>query len=164
MCTHATSCMWKTSLQNCQILENLLGNIKTFRLLKSDFPHTKFDFSSTAFRFLQWLSAFFNGFMIFLNGFLISLNGFSLSKKSEKIYLRRQVYKRSPFKLWISRHLLPELRHCHLLPKLCNCHLLPELRSCYNAYISPNTLLWCTCVPNSAPNLKSKLKYNPSRI
>ena len=55
MRTHATSCMWETSLQNRQILENLLGNIKIFLLLKSNFPHTKFDF-------LQRLSAFFNGF------------------------------------------------------------------------------------------------------
>jgi hypothetical protein len=125
-----------------------------------------FPISSMAFRFLQRLSAFFNGFPIFLNGF-------SLSEKSEKIYLRRQVYKISPFKLCISCHLLPKLRNRHSLPKLCNCHslpevrnchLLPELHNCYNACISPNTLLWCTCVPNSVPNLKSKLKYNPSRI
>ena len=118
-----------------------------------------------AFRFLQRLSAFFNGFPIFLNGFLIFLNGFPLSEKTKKIYLRRQVYKRSPFELRISchllpklcnrhslpklcnRHLLPELRNCHLLPELCNRHLLPELRNChslpelcncYNACISPN--------------------------
>jgi hypothetical protein len=157
MHTHATSCMWETSLQNCQILENLLGNIKIFRLLKSNFPHTKFGF-------LQRLSAFFNGFPIFLNGFPIFLNGFPLSEKSKKIYLWWQVYKRSPFELCISRHLLPEHRNCHLLPELWNCHSLPKLRNCYNAYISPNTLLWCTCVANSAPNLKSKLKYNLSRI
>jgi hypothetical protein len=140
-----------------RFFENLLGNIEIFLCLKSDFPHTKFDF-------LQRLSAFFNGFLIFLNGFPIFLNGFPLSKKSEKIYLQRQVYKRSQFKLRISRHLLPKLCNRHLLPKLCNCHLLPKLHNCYNAYISPNTLLWCTCVPNSAPNLKSKLKYNLSQI
>ncbi len=120
----------------------------------------------------------FNGFPIFLNGFPISLNGFPLSKKSKKIYLRRQVYKRSPFELRISCHSLPKLRNCHLLPELRNRHSLPKLRNCHslpkltkysyseyfmnNACISPNTLLWCTCVPNSAPNLKSKLKYNPS--
>ncbi len=35
-----------------------------------------------------------------------------------------------------------------------SCHLLPELHnSRYNVYISPSTLLWCTCVPNSVPNL-----------
>ncbi len=110
------------------------------------------------FCFLQWLSAFFNGFPIFLNGFPIFLNGFPLSEKSKKIYLRRQVYKRSPFELCVSRHSLPELRNRHSLPKLCSCHSLPKLCNCYNAYISPNTLLWCTCVPNSGPNLKSKLK------
>jgi hypothetical protein len=101
-----------------------------------------------AFRFLQWLSAFFNGFLIFLNGFLIFLNGFPLSEKSKKIYLRRQVYERSPFKLRISCHSLPELCNHHLLPELCNrhsllelrnCHLLPKLRNRYNACISPNT-------------------------
>jgi hypothetical protein len=57
-----------------------------------------------AFRFLQWLFDFFNGFLIFLNGF-------PLSKKFEKIYLRRQVYERSLFELRISRHSLPELRN-----------------------------------------------------
>jgi hypothetical protein len=54
--------------------------------------------------FLQWLSAFFNGFPTFFNSFPIFLNGFSLSKKSKKIYSRRQgqVYKRSLFELSIS--------------------------------------------------------------
>jgi hypothetical protein len=93
--------------------------------------------SSMAFRFLQWLSdflqwlsaffnsfpTFFNGFPIFLNGFPIFLNGFPLSKKSEKIYLLRQVYKRSLFELRISRH---------LLPKLCN--------SRYIVYISSTSI------------------------
>jgi hypothetical protein len=108
-----------------------LGEIGIFLLLNSNFPHTKFNFlqllsnfreiqenllqrlsnffdgfplSSTAFHFLQRLSAFFNGFPIFLKGFL-------LSKKYEKIYLWRQIYKRSLFELCISRHLLPELRY-----------------------------------------------------
>ncbi len=161
---HATSRMLETSLQNRQILENLLGNIEIFLLLKSDFPHTKFDF-------LQRLSAFFNGlplsstaFQFSSTAFCFFLSGFPLSEKSEKIYLRRQVYKRSPFELRISRHLLPELHNRHSLPKLRNCHSLPKLCNCNNAYISPNTLLWCTCVPNSVPNLKSKLKYNLSQI
>jgi hypothetical protein len=52
--------------------------------------------------FLQPLSAFFNGFLTFFNGFLIFLNGLPLSEKSKKIYLRRQVYKRSLFELRIS--------------------------------------------------------------
>jgi hypothetical protein len=161
MRTHATSCMWETSLQNCQILENLLGNIPSPKI---QFSSHKIRFSSSAFHFLQQLSAFFNGFPIFLNSFLIFLNGFPLSEKSKKICFQQQVYKRSPFKLRIFHHSLPELCNCHLLPKLRNCHSLPELCNCYKAYISPNTLLWCTCVPNSAPNLKSKLKYNLSRI
>jgi hypothetical protein len=82
-----------------------------------------FPLSSTAFCFPQRLSALFNGFPIFLDGFLFS-------KKSKKIYLRRQVYKRSLFELRISRHLLPELRNSH-----------------YNVYISPTLVLGqCTTV------------------
>jgi hypothetical protein len=138
-----------------------LGKYQDFPSPKIQFSSQEIQFSSTAFRFLQRLSAFFNDFLIFLNGFSVFLNGF---EKSEKIYLRQQVYKRSPFELCISRHSLPELCNRHSLPELCNCHSLPKLRNHYNAYISPNTLLWCTCVPNSASNLKSKLKYNLSRI
>jgi hypothetical protein len=92
--------------------------------------------SAMPFCFPQHLSAFRNTFLIFINGFPIFLNSFPLSKKSKKIYLQRQVYERSLFQLRISSHSLPEL--CSL---------------CYYVYISPNTLLWCTCVPNSAPNL-----------
>jgi hypothetical protein len=58
---------------------------------------------------------FFNGFPIFLNGFPIFLNSFLLSEKSEKIYLRQEVYKRSLFELCI---------FCHLLS-----HSLSELRN-----------------------------------
>ena len=72
MHTHATNCMWETSLQNCQILENLLGNIKIFLLLKSDFPHTKFNF-------LQRLSAFFNGFLLSSMAFQFSSMAFQFS-------------------------------------------------------------------------------------
>jgi hypothetical protein len=78
-----------------------LGKYQDYPLLKPNFP--------------QWLSAFFNGFLIFLDGF-------PLSKKSKKIYLRRQVSERLLLELCIS---------CHLLPKLFN--------SRYNVYISPNT-------------------------
>jgi hypothetical protein len=65
--------------------------------------------SAMPFYFPQRLSTFRKGFPIFLNGFLIFLNGFPLSKKSEKIYLRRQVYKRSLSELRISGHSLSEL-------------------------------------------------------
>jgi hypothetical protein len=65
---------------------------------------------STGFCFLQQLSAFFNGYLIFLNGYLIFLNGFPLSEKSKKIYLRREVYKRSLFELRIFCHLLSHSR------------------------------------------------------
>jgi hypothetical protein len=72
MRTHATSCMWETSLQNCQILENLLGNIEIFRLLKSNFPHTKFNF-------VQRLSAFSNGFLLSSTAFQFSSTAFQFS-------------------------------------------------------------------------------------
>ena len=127
---HATNRVGKTSLKNCQILENVLG-ISSFPSPTSRFPSPKIQFSSpkiqfssheirftqigfllssTAFRFLhrlsdflQQLSAFSNGFPIFSNGFPIFLNGFPFSEKSGKIYLRRQIYKRLLSKLRISR-------------------------------------------------------------
>ncbi len=118
MRTRGSKLRRKTSLQNRQIIENLLEILRfsppeiQFSLPEIRFSSTAFRLSSTAFCFPQRLSAFFNGFPIFLNGF-------PLSEKSKKIYLRRQVYERSLFELRIS---------CHLLPKLCN--------SCYNVYIS----------------------------
>jgi hypothetical protein len=72
MHTHATSRIWETSLQNCQILENLLGNIEIFLLLKSDFPHMKFDF-------LQWLFAFFNRFPLSSTAVQFSSTAFQFS-------------------------------------------------------------------------------------
>ncbi len=73
---------------------------------------------------------FFNGFPIFLNGFPIFLNNFSLSKKSEKIYLRREVYKRSLFELCI---------FCHSLS-----HSRSELRNTpYNTHHSQS--FWASC-------------------
>jgi hypothetical protein len=72
MRTHATSRMWETSLQSCQILENLLGNIKIFLLLKYNFPHNKLNF-------LQWISAFFNGFPLSLTAFQFFSTAFQFS-------------------------------------------------------------------------------------
>jgi hypothetical protein len=72
MRTHTTSCMWETSLQNRQIIENLFGTIEIFLLLKSNFPHTKFNF-------LQWLSAFFNGFLLSSTAFQFSSTAFQFS-------------------------------------------------------------------------------------
>jgi hypothetical protein len=72
MRTHATSRMWETSLQNHQILENLLGNIKIFLLLKPNFLQTKFNF-------LQRLSAFFNGFSLSSKAFQFSSMAFQFS-------------------------------------------------------------------------------------
>ncbi len=131
MCTHATNRVGKTSLKNCQILENVLEILRfppptsrfsspkiRFSSHKIRFSPISFLLSSTAFRFLQrlsdflqWLSAFSNGFLIFSKGFPIFPNGFPLSEKSEKIYLWREVYKRSLFELHIFRHSLPKLRN-----------------------------------------------------
>jgi hypothetical protein len=135
---HATNCVGKTRLKNCQILENVLGISRfpspilrfpspkiqfsspkiPFFLHKIRFTQIGFLLSSMAFHFLQRLSdflqrlsAFSNGFPIFFNSFLIFLNGFPLSEKSKKIYLWREVYKRSLFELHI---------FCHSLPELCN--------------------------------------------
>ncbi len=143
MCTHATNREGKTSLKNHQILENLL-EILRFPSPILRFPSPKIRFSSNVirfspigfllssmdFRFLQQLSDFLQWLSDFFNGFPIFLNGFPISKKSEKIYLRRQVYKRSLFKLRIS---------CHLLPKLRN--------SCYIVYISPTHSCGAPVVP-----------------
>jgi hypothetical protein len=49
-----------------------LEKIRIFRLLKSDFPHTKFNF-------LQRLSAFFNGFLLSSMAFQFSLMAFQFS-------------------------------------------------------------------------------------
>jgi hypothetical protein len=110
-----------------------------------------FQLSSMAYCFPQRLSAFFNGFPIFLNGdfcqrlsaflngFPIFLNGFPLSEKSEKIYLRQQVYKRSLFELRISCHLLPELR-----------------KSRYNVNISPTHSCGAPVFPLSGSQQSSR--------
>jgi hypothetical protein len=141
LCTHATkhatNCVGKTILKNCQMLENVFGISSfpspilrfpspkiqflspeiQFSLHEIQFTQIGFLFSLTAFRFLQRLSdflqrlsAFSNSFLKFSNGFPIFLNGFLLSKKSEKIYLWQEVYERSLFELCIFPHLLPELR------------------------------------------------------
>jgi hypothetical protein len=122
MCARGSKSGIKNKTPELPETRESLGKIGIFLFLKSNFPHTKFNF-------LQWLSAFFNGFLIssaafqissmafcflqrlynFFNGFSIFLNGFPLSEKSEKIYLRRQVYERSLLELCISRHSLPEL-------------------------------------------------------
>ncbi len=57
------------------------------------------------FYFLQRFATFCKGFLIFLKGFSIFLDGFPLPKKSEKIHLRRQVYKRLLFELCNSSQL-----------------------------------------------------------
>ncbi len=147
MRTHATSCIGETSLRNCQKTKESLRNIGIFLLLKPDFPHTKFDFLQQLSTFFNGFPIFLNGFLIFLNGFPIFLNGFPLSEKSEKIYSRQEVYERSLFELRIFATRSPTRAPSFVIPATI-----------------PNTLLWCTCVPNIAPYLISKLKYNLSRI
>jgi hypothetical protein len=109
--THATSCVGKTSLKNCQILENLLeilrfpSPISRFPSPILRFPSPKIQFSSheirfspigfllssTAFRFLQRLSdflqrlsAFFNGFPTFFNDFQFSSTAFCFPRNPRK--------------------------------------------------------------------------------
>ena len=74
----------KTSLQNCQILENLLGNIKISPLLKSNFPCPKSNFPQRLSNFLQWLSAFLNSFPLSSTAFQFSLMAFCFPRNPRK--------------------------------------------------------------------------------
>jgi hypothetical protein len=147
MRTHATSHIGETGLQNCQKTKESVGHIGIFLLLKHDFPHTKFNF-------LQWLSAFFNGFLIFFNGFLLSSMAFQFS--STAFCFPRNPRKSIYGKKYTKDHYLSFIFFATCSPTRAPSFVIPAT--------IPNTLLWCTCVPNSAPYLKSKLKYNPSRI
>ena len=75
--------------------------LKGFPRFFDGFPTFAFGFllSAMPFYFPQRFAAFRKGFLIFLKGFPIFLDGFPLPEKSEKIYLRRQVYKRLLFEL-----------------------------------------------------------------
>ncbi len=127
---HATNRVGKTIPKNCHILGNVLEILRFPSISRFPSPKIRFSshgirftqigflLSSTAFCFLQRLSGFLqrlsassNGFLIFSNSFPIVLNGFPLSKKFKKIYLWREVYKRSLFELRIHCHSLPELRN-----------------------------------------------------
>ncbi len=108
---HELNALWKLSGSSMGAPRELIA-VAGIRFIQIGFL-----LSLTAFRFLQWLSDFLqrlstfsNGFLIFSNGFPIFLNGFPLSEKSKKIYLWREVYERSLFKLRIFCHSLPELR------------------------------------------------------
>jgi hypothetical protein len=63
------------------------------------FLPSAFCFPRRLFYFPRRFAAFHKGFLIFLKGFPIFLDGFPFSEKSEKIYLRQQVYKRLLFEL-----------------------------------------------------------------
>jgi hypothetical protein len=73
--------------------------------------HATSRIGETGLKIFNGFLIFLNGFPIFLNGFPIFLNDFLLSEKSEKIYLRQEVYERSLFELCIFCHLLSELRN-----------------------------------------------------
>ena len=115
---HATNRVGKTIPKNRHTLRNVLENLRfpspisRFLSPKIQISSPKIWFSSHGIKFtqigfllssidfcflqglsdfLQWLSTFSNGFPIFTNDFLNFLNGFPLSKKSEKIYLWREV-------------------------------------------------------------------------
>jgi hypothetical protein len=147
MPTHATSCIWETSLQNCQKTKESLGNIGIFLLLKSNIPHMKFNF-------LQRLSAFFNGFLLSSMAFWISSTAFRFSSKA--FHFPRNPRKSIYGKKYTKDHYLIFVFFATHSPTCSPSFVIPAT--------IPNTLLWCTCVSNSAPYLKSKLKYNRSRI
>jgi hypothetical protein len=72
--TRGSKSRGKMSLQNRQILENLLGNIKIFPHLKSNFPPPKSDF-------LQRLSVFLNGFPLSSTAFWFSSTAFHFPQR-----------------------------------------------------------------------------------
>jgi hypothetical protein len=146
--THATNRVGKTSLKNCQILENLLkisrfpSPISRFPSPISRFPSPKIRFSSheiqfspigfllssTAFRFLQRLSAFFNNFLIFFNGFPLSSMAFRFSSMAF-------CFPRNPRKSIYGGKYTKDHYLSFVFPPL---HSLPKLRnSRYIVYISP---------------------------
>ncbi len=147
MRTHATSRIRETSLQNCQKTKESLKNIGIFLLLKPNFPHTKFDF-------LQRPSAFFNGFLLSSTASWFSLMAFQFSSTASHFprNLRKSIYG----KKYRKDHYLSFVFFTTCSPTCSLSFVIPAT--------IPNTLLWCTCVPNSALYPKPKLKYNLSRI
>ncbi len=147
MRTHATSRIGETSLKNCQKTKESLGNIRIFLLLKPNFPHTKFDF-------LQRLSAFFNSFPLSSTAFWFSSMASQFS--STAFHFPRNPRKSIYGERYTKDHYLSFVFFATCSPTRSPSFVIPAT--------IPNTLLWGTCVPNSAPYLKSKLKYNPSQI
>ena len=166
ICTHATNSVGKTSLKNYQILENVLEILRfpcpilRFPSPKIQFSSTKIQFSpheiqfspigfvlsSTAVCFLQWLSTFFNGFPLSstafcflqcLSDFLQQLSDF-LQWLSDLRNPRKSIYGDK----YTKDHYVSFVFFATRSPSFV-----------ISATI-PNTLLWCTCVPNSAPYLK----------
>jgi hypothetical protein len=96
----------------------------------------------------------FNRFLIFFNGFPIFLNGFP--KSSTAFRFARNPRKSIYGEKYTKDHYLSFVFFATRSPTRAPSFVIPAT--------IPNTLLWCTFVPNSAPYLKSKLKYNLSRI
>jgi hypothetical protein len=108
---HATNCVGKTSLKNCQILENVLG-ILSFPSPISRFPSPKIRcslheiqftqigilLSSTAFHFLQQLSDFLQRLSAFSNGFLLSPMAFRISPTAFQLSSMAFHFPRNPRK------------------------------------------------------------------
>ena len=106
---HANNHVGKTSLKNCQILENVLEILSfpspilrfpspKIRFSSPDFPHTESDLPKLAFYFLQRLSTFFNGFLTFFNGFLLSPTAFQFSPTAFRFSLTAFQFPRNPRK------------------------------------------------------------------
>ena len=111
-----------------------------FRFQTPNFPRSKFDF-------LQWLSDFRETFF----------NGFPISKKPSSTAFQFVQRLSDVWETFFNGFPLSSI----LIKYSYREYFIFPLN---NTYISPNTLLWCTCVTNSAPYLKSKLKYDPSWI
>ena len=167
---HATNRVGKIIPKNRHILGNVLEISRfpspisrfpspkiQFSSPKSNFPHTKSDLPKSAFYFLQRLSAFFNSSLTFFNGFLLSPMAFWFSPTAFQFFSTAFHFPRNPRKSIYGDKYTKD----HYLSFMFFATRSPSF--VISATI-PNTLLWCTCVPNSAPYLKSKLKYDPSRI
>ena len=97
--------------------------------------------------FPKRLSDFFNGFLIASTAFQFSSTAFCFPRNP-----RKSIYG----KKYTKDHYLSFVFFVTRSPTCAPSFVIPTT--------IPNTLLWCTCVPNSAPYQKFKLKYNPSRI
>ncbi len=84
MRTRVSKSRRKTSLQNCQKLENLLGNIEIFPALNPSFPCPKSNIPQRLSNFHQQLSAFLNGFPLSSTALQFSSTGFHFPRNPRK--------------------------------------------------------------------------------